>query len=75
MRGYSQIIIEANQAAEKNPGVELGALCISLKFPVTQVAKRLNISRQAVYDWFSGRAKPARSSYTKIHELIEELKQ
>lgn len=75
MRGYSQIIIEANQAAEKNPGVELGALCISLKFPVSQVAKKLNISRQAVYDWFSGRAKPARSSYPKIQDLIKELTQ
>ena len=31
MRGYSQIVMEANQAAEKNIGVELGALCISIK--------------------------------------------
>lgn len=75
MRGYSQVIIEANEAAENNPGVELGSLCIRLKFPVTQVAKKLNISRQSVYDWFSGRTKPSRSFYPKINELIEELSQ
>ena len=75
MRGYSQIVMEANQAAEKNIGVELGALCISIKYPVQKVAERLNISRQSVYDWFSGKAKPAKTKHELVQKLIEELTQ
>ena len=48
MRGYSQIIVEANQSANKTLGVILGALCIALKYPASQVAKDLGISRQTV---------------------------
>ena len=73
MRGYSQIIIEANQRAKETVGTLLGKLCISLKYPASQVAKALNVSRQTVYDWFSGKAKPSRKLDQKIKELIVNL--
>lgn len=73
MRGYSQIIIETNLKAKKTTGTILGALCISLKYPVSQVAKKLNVSRQTVYDWFSGKARPSRKFDIKIKELIVNL--
>ena len=73
MRGYSQIVIEANQAAEKTLGVELGAVCIKLKHSVQKVSESLNISRQTVYDWFSGKANPTRLKKDEVKQLIREL--
>lgn len=73
MRGYSQLIVEANAMAEPNPGVQLGALCIARRISATDVAKKLNISRQTVYDWFSGKAKPSSVKIPSIHAYIDEL--
>lgn len=73
MRGYSQNVVEANTSAEPNPGVQLGALCIARRISATVVAKKLNISRQTVYDWFSGRAKPSSIKILSINAYIDEL--
>ena len=75
MRGYSQNIVEQNeQANPEHLGVLLGKLCIHLKYPVTNVAKDLGISRQAVYDYFLGRVKPVKSREDEINKLIQRLK-
>jgi predicted transcriptional regulator len=73
MRGYSQSIVEANSEATPSLGVSLGAVCIVLKYPVTKVAKELGVSRQAVYDWFSGKAKPDNENKFQITEMIQRL--
>jgi transcriptional regulator with XRE-family HTH domain len=73
MRGYSQSIVEANHEATPSLGVALGAVCISLKYPAAKVSKELGVSRQAVYDWFSGKTKPAHSKALQINELIQRL--
>ena len=73
MRGYSQVIIEANQRAKETVGTLLGKLCISLKYPASQVAKELNVSRQTVYDWFSGITKPSKHIEAQVVELINKL--
>jgi|TARA_R110000751_G_scaffold15400_1_gene49994 transcriptional regulator with XRE-family HTH domain len=79
MRGYSQIVIEANQKAllvvegDKPAALRLGEMCISKRYAAAAVAKKLNVSRQTVYDWFSGKAMPQPARETEIKELIEEL--
>lgn len=73
MRGYSQSIIEANQSAAPGVGVALGALLIAVKYPVTQAAKDLEVSRQTVYDWISGKAKPTSTKNQLISDLIDRL--
>jgi DNA-binding transcriptional regulator YiaG len=75
MRGYSQGLIESNQKAKESTGTLLGAMCIALKYPASQVAKDLHVSRQTVYDWFSGRARPSRRFDLKIKELAGRIKQ
>ena len=75
MRGYSQSIVEANLKAKETTGTLLGAICIALKYPASQVAKELNVSRQTVYDWFSGKAKPSKRVDLKIKHLVIRLKQ
>lgn len=72
MRGYSQFIVEANREAEPSIGVHLGALCIDRKISATDVSKKLNISKQTVYDWFSGKTIP---SYKKLNELQAYIKE
>jgi predicted transcriptional regulator YheO len=75
MRGYSQTIIENNKKAKDSVGTLLGQVCIALKYPVSQVAKELNVSRQTVYDWFSGITKPSRHMEPKVMELVNKLRQ
>ena len=82
MRGYSQIVIEANQNAivlhdgnetDVPLSLRLGEMCIAKRYPAAAVAEKLNLSRQTVYDWFSGKATPQPARETEIKELIEEL--
>lgn len=75
MRGYSQSIIEANQNAAPGLGVALGAVLIALKYPVSQAAKDLEVSRQTVYDWISGKAIPAQTKSQLINKLMTKLSQ
>ncbi len=72
MQGYSQLMIENNTKASETSGTLLGKLCIALKYPASQVAKDLNVSRQTVYDWFSGKAKPSKHLEPKILEFIDK---
>ena len=74
MRGYSQSVIEANQQANPdNVGVLLGRACIAQKYPISLVAKELEISRQAVYHYFSGNANPAKDKEDLIYNIIQRL--
>lgn len=74
MRGYAQSVIEANQKADpRSIGVKLGALCIALKIPASKVAEDLAVSKQAIYDWFSGNKIPAPNKEDKIFEMIDKL--
>ena len=68
MQGYSQLMIENNTKASETSGTLLGKLCIAL----SQVAKDLNVSRQTVYDWFSGKAKPSKHLEPRILEFIDK---
>ena len=62
--GYSLKFVELNKAADKNLlGVYFGAVCIKNDVPVTEVAQKLNVSRQAVYNWFVGISIPKPSAY------------
>ena len=74
MRGYSQSIVEANNLADPdNVGVLLGRICIEKKYPVLNVVKELEISKQSVYDWFSGKKQPAFENESAIRQLIQKL--
>lgn len=73
MRGYSQVIIEANARAKETTGTLLGKLCISLKYPASQVSKELNVSRQTVYDWFSGKTRPSKRVEQKLIALMAKM--
>ena len=75
MRGYTVALVEANRKAPSHLiGVELGAACIRADVPVTEVARKFRVSRQAVYAWFCGRSIPQQVLHGAIEKYIKELK-
>jgi predicted DNA-binding protein YlxM (UPF0122 family) len=51
---YSQKIIDEVAKTPKSLGNQLGRWAIHLDFPVTKIAYALGVSRQTVYNWFTG---------------------
>lgn len=51
---YSQKIIDEVAKTPKSLGNQLGRWAIHLDFPVTKISKALDVSRQTVYNWFTG---------------------
>ena len=52
---YTPKIIRLNAEADSTLlGVQLGRLCIYHNTPVVDVAQHLNVTKSAVYRWFSG---------------------
>tara|TARA_R110000772_G_scaffold32788_2_gene80051 strand:- start:4045 stop:4272 length:228 start_codon:yes stop_codon:yes gene_type:complete len=74
MRGYSQNIIEANEDAGDSIGVYLGKILIEYRYPAAEAAKELDVSRQTVYDWITGRTTPYKAKHEIIKRLIAKVK-
>ncbi len=51
---YSQKIIDAVAKTPKSLGNQLGRWAVYRDFPVTKIAKALGVTRQTVYNWFTG---------------------
>ena len=74
MHGYSIALVAANKLAPKNKlGVKLGRACIRANVPVIQVAEDFQVSRTAVYAWFSGRSNPSWRIEDAIEQYIKKL--
>lgn len=72
--GYTLNLVLLNKSANaRSLGVKLGRICIKYGVPVTEAAERLGVSRQAVYNWFSGEAIPNAKTSLKIKKLISEI--
>jgi len=66
--GYSVDLIKRNKEADsKLTGVKLGRFCIKAGFSVSYVAEKLDVSRQTIYNWFTGKSSP-------LHALPELTK-
>lgn len=53
---YTAKIVRLNADADSSLlGVQLGRLCIHRRVPVADVAEALNVTKAAVYRWFSGK--------------------
>jgi len=73
-RGYSRTFVDANNKADPfHVGVQLGRICIQRDIPVQDVAEHLDVSRQAIYMWFLGKALPHPSKRKVLWELLDRL--
>jgi DNA-binding transcriptional regulator YiaG len=74
--GYSTRLIESNKAANpKLLGVRLGRVCIKYRIPVAYVASTLGVSRQTVYNWFTGANTPQNAVVESVESLLTSLSQ
>ena len=73
--GYSHRLVEANKAADATSwGVILGRKCIELDIPVDVIARRMDVSRATIYNWFWGSTTPSKTHSEQIERLIPRLK-
>ena len=57
--GYTARLIVLNKEASiSSLGVRLGRICIKHDVPVSTVATAMGVSRQTVYNWFTGGVRP-----------------
>lgn len=52
---YSEKIVSAVKDTPKSLGNQLGRWAIHYDFPVTKIAEALGVTRQTVYNWFTGK--------------------
>jgi hypothetical protein len=72
-RGYSYALVKAINAADpKLLGVRLGRVCVANDVPVSTIATRCGVSRQAVYWWFTGVFTPKPSFTDTLTEILKE---
>lgn len=73
-QGYSTKLVRANNEANiNNIGVRLGYVCIIRDISVVDIARKFGVSRQTIYNWFTGRVTPPPKAEAKIRQFIEEL--
>jgi transcriptional regulator with XRE-family HTH domain len=75
MTGYSLKLRDTNDEAPGNLlGVKLGRACIKRNVAVSEVAKRMGVTRQTVYNWFTGETDPLDpDTIAKIETFLNEL--
>ena len=72
--GYSVKLANLNKAANgRKLGVKLGRACIAADISVSVVARRLGVSKQTVYNWFTGAVEPSVDRAAKIQAYIDKL--
>lgn len=73
--GYSARLVRLNsEADESRVGVALGRVCIARDIPVAHVASVIGVSRQTVYNWFSGMYDPSAHCKESVVDLTAEYK-
>jgi predicted transcriptional regulator len=71
--GYSTRLVKANQTADKRLlGVRLGKMCIREEISVSSIAEELGVSRQTIYNWFSGTSSPTGDTAEKVEAFIKK---
>lgn len=72
--GYSLWLLELNKGADqKLIGVRLGRECIKHNISVATVADKFKVSRQTVYNWFSGKVEPSSNRQHAIQTYLDTL--
>ena len=73
--GYTTRLSTMNKQADGSlSGVKLGRVCIRKEVPVAEVALQLGVSRQTVYNWFTGAHGPSEDLIDAVKILIAEYR-
>jgi len=72
MSGYSITLAKRINAASKTIGGALGKAAVQKEISVAEIAAYLGVSRTCVYDWFTGRYKPAPDKLKQLQKLLDK---
>jgi predicted DNA-binding protein YlxM (UPF0122 family) len=74
-KGYSkEVAARMSNPDTEGLGVELGRLCLLHDYSVTEVAEVYEVTRQTVYNWFSGKSHPSKHLTSRVQKLVDRLK-
>ena len=72
--GYSLTTVQRNREADGDKlGVALGRVCIERCIPVSEVAKRLRVTRPTIYNWFEGTCAPSAGLENEVASYLASL--
>jgi transcriptional regulator with XRE-family HTH domain len=72
--GYSVKLVNLNKEANgRKLGVKLGRVCIAADISVSAVARRLGVSKQTIYNWFTGVSEPSADRVAKVQAYIDKM--
>lgn len=70
-RGYSTLFIRKVDMADQGDLVRQYALgCIDRNLPMTEVARRMDVTRATIYNWFTGKSVPRAHQQEKIRKAL-----
>jgi transcriptional regulator with XRE-family HTH domain len=71
MIGYTMYMQQTNKSANaKNLGVKFGRHCIKNNISAAKLAEKFGVSRQTIYNWFSGRHEPGPQHIPQINKIL-----
>ena len=70
-RGYSTLFLRKIAEADLElPLNQFASVCIDRELPITEIARRLGVTRATVYNWFTGKATPRSNQQAKMQKMM-----
>jgi hypothetical protein len=70
-RGYSTLFIRKVEEADQGDLViQYANACVERNLPITEVARRMGVTRATIYNWFTGRSSPRVHQIEKIRKAL-----
>lgn len=70
-RGYSTLFIRKVEEADQGDLViQFASACIGRELPIAEVARRMEVTRATIYNWFTGKSSPRAHQQEKIRKTL-----
>ena len=70
-RGYSTLFIRKVEEADQGTLViQFANACIDRELPIAEIARRMEVTRATVYNWFTGKSSPRVHQQEKIRRTL-----
>jgi DNA-binding phage protein len=70
-RGYSTLFIrKVEEADQGNLVIQFANACIDRELPIAEIARRMEVTRATIYNWFTGKSSPRVHQQEKIRRTL-----
>jgi len=70
-RGYTTLFIRKVEEADQGTLViQFANACIDRELPIAEIARRMEVTRATVYNWFTGKSSPRVHQQEKIRRTL-----